>query len=135
MRCLPSGWCNVWRTNGILAISNANSRVLDVSASTMVGGAVTVGLAHYSTMAEVDQLVRAPRVAGLMPALPRKRWGGTPSRSAARGRAPTSGGFAARIAPGEARPSARSFRLPISRGQQRVSLGGLLNRQTRADHR
>jgi cysteine desulfurase family protein (TIGR01976 family) len=42
--------------NGILGISNASSRVLDVND---VGGAVTVGLAHYSTMAEVDQLVRA----------------------------------------------------------------------------
>jgi selenocysteine lyase/cysteine desulfurase len=45
--------------NGILAISNANSRVLDVIGVNDVGGAVTVGLAHYSTMAEVDQLVRA----------------------------------------------------------------------------
>lgn len=45
--------------NGILAISNASSRVLDVIGVNDVGGAVTVGLAHYSTMAEVDQLVRA----------------------------------------------------------------------------
>ncbi|MGH3968460.1 MAG: cysteine desulfurase-like protein [Mycobacterium sp.] len=45
--------------NGILAISNANSRVLDVIGVNDVGGAVTVGLAHYSTTAEVDQLVRA----------------------------------------------------------------------------
>lgn len=45
--------------NGILAIANANSRVLDVIGVNDVGGAVTVGLAHYSTMAEVDQLVRA----------------------------------------------------------------------------
>jgi cysteine desulfurase family protein (TIGR01976 family) len=45
--------------NGILAISNANSRVLDVIGVNDVGGAVTVGLAHYSTMSEVDQLVRA----------------------------------------------------------------------------
>ncbi|MCV7260868.1 cysteine desulfurase-like protein [Mycobacterium shimoidei] len=45
--------------NGILAISNATSRVLDVIGVNDVGGAVTVGLAHYSTMAEVDQLVRA----------------------------------------------------------------------------
>lgn len=45
--------------NGILAICNASSRVLDVIGVNDVGGAVTVGLAHYSTMAEVDQLVRA----------------------------------------------------------------------------
>lgn len=45
--------------NGILAICNARSRVLDVIGVNDVGGAVTVGLAHYSTLAEVDQLVRA----------------------------------------------------------------------------
>ncbi len=45
--------------NGILATANANSRVLDVIGVNDVGGAVTVGLAHYSTMFEVDQLVRA----------------------------------------------------------------------------
>jgi cysteine desulfurase family protein (TIGR01976 family) len=45
--------------NGILAISNASSRVLDVIGVNDIGGAVTVGLAHYSTTAEVDQLVRA----------------------------------------------------------------------------
>lgn len=45
--------------NGILAIANANSRVLDVIGVNDVGGAVTIGLAHYSTAAEVDQLVRA----------------------------------------------------------------------------
>jgi cysteine desulfurase family protein (TIGR01976 family) len=45
--------------NGILAISNASSRVLDVIGVNDVGGAVTVGLSHYSTIAEVDQLVRA----------------------------------------------------------------------------
>lgn len=45
--------------NGILAISNANSRVLDVIGVNDIGGAVTVGLAHYTTTAEVDQLVRA----------------------------------------------------------------------------
>ncbi|WP_375485052.1 cysteine desulfurase-like protein [uncultured Mycobacterium sp.] len=45
--------------NGVLAISNATSRVLDVIGVNDVGGAVTVGLAHYSTTAEVDQLVRA----------------------------------------------------------------------------
>ena len=43
----------------ILAISNANSRVLDVIGVNDIGGAVTVGLAHYTTTAEVDQLVRA----------------------------------------------------------------------------
>lgn len=45
--------------NGVLAIPNANSRVLDVIGVNDVGGAVTIGLAHYSTMYEVDQLVRA----------------------------------------------------------------------------
>jgi cysteine desulfurase family protein (TIGR01976 family) len=45
--------------NGILAIANASSRVLDLIGVNDVGGAVTVGLAHYSTTAEVDQLVRA----------------------------------------------------------------------------
>lgn len=45
--------------NGILAIANANSRVLDLIGVDDIGGAVTVGLAHYSTAAEVDQLVRA----------------------------------------------------------------------------
>ncbi|HUH70373.1 MAG TPA: cysteine desulfurase-like protein [Mycobacterium sp.] len=45
--------------NGILAISNESSRVFDVLGVNDIGGAVTVGLAHYSTMAEVDQLVRA----------------------------------------------------------------------------
>lgn len=45
--------------NGILAMANTGSRVLDVLGVNDVGGAVTVGLAHYSTMAEVDQLVRA----------------------------------------------------------------------------
>ena len=45
--------------NGILAIANASSRVLDLIGVNDVGGAVTVGLAHYSTIAEVDQLVRA----------------------------------------------------------------------------
>jgi cysteine desulfurase family protein (TIGR01976 family) len=44
--------------NGILVISNATSRVLDVLGVNDVGGAVTVGLAHYTTTAEVDQLVR-----------------------------------------------------------------------------
>ncbi|WP_131815196.1 aminotransferase class V-fold PLP-dependent enzyme, partial [Mycolicibacterium holsaticum] len=45
--------------NGILAISNASSRVLDVIGVNDIGGAVTIGLAHYTTLAEVDQLVRA----------------------------------------------------------------------------
>ncbi|MBX7431045.1 cysteine desulfurase-like protein [Mycobacterium sp. Y57] len=45
--------------NGVLAIANAGSRVLDVIGVNDVGGAVTIGLAHYSTAAEVDQLVRA----------------------------------------------------------------------------
>ncbi|KUI19268.1 aminotransferase [Mycobacterium lehmannii] len=45
--------------NGILAISNVSSRVLDVIGVNDIGGAVTVGLAHYTTTAEVDQLVRA----------------------------------------------------------------------------
>ncbi len=45
--------------NGVLAIPNANSRVLDVIGVNDIGGAVTVGLAHYTTTAEVDQLVRA----------------------------------------------------------------------------
>ncbi|OBG29905.1 cysteine desulfurase-like protein [Mycobacterium sp. 852002-51057_SCH5723018] len=45
--------------NGILAIANETSRALDVLGVNDVGGAVTVGLAHYSTTAEVDQLVRA----------------------------------------------------------------------------
>ena len=44
--------------NGILAVSNAHSRVLDVIGVNDIGGAVTVGLSHYSTGAEVDQLVR-----------------------------------------------------------------------------
>jgi cysteine desulfurase family protein (TIGR01976 family) len=45
--------------NGILAIADHSSRVLDLLGVNDVGGAVTVGLAHYSTTAEVDQLVRA----------------------------------------------------------------------------
>ncbi|AMO59069.1 cysteine desulfurase [Mycolicibacterium phlei] len=44
--------------NGILAIGNAQSRVLDVIGVNDIGGAVTIGLAHYTTAAEVDQLVR-----------------------------------------------------------------------------
>ncbi|MGB0970970.1 MAG: cysteine desulfurase-like protein [Mycobacterium sp.] len=45
--------------NGILAIANASSRVLEAIGVNDIGGAVTVGLAHYSTTGEVDQLVRA----------------------------------------------------------------------------
>ena len=45
--------------NGILAIANTPSQALDAFGVNDVGGAVTVGLAHYSTPAEVDQLVRA----------------------------------------------------------------------------
>ena len=45
--------------NGVLAIANANSRVLEVIGVNDIGGAVTIGLAHYTTTAEVDQLVRA----------------------------------------------------------------------------
>jgi cysteine desulfurase family protein (TIGR01976 family) len=45
--------------NGILAICNESSRAFEVLGVNDVGGAVTVGLAHYSTTAEVDQLVRA----------------------------------------------------------------------------
>ncbi|MGF2951778.1 cysteine desulfurase-like protein, partial [Mycobacterium sp. THU-M116] len=45
--------------NGILAVIDENSRALDVLGVNDIGGAVTVGLAHYSTTAEVDQLVRA----------------------------------------------------------------------------
>ena len=45
--------------NGVLATANASSRVLDLIGVNDIGGAVTVGLAHYSTTAEADQLVRA----------------------------------------------------------------------------
>jgi selenocysteine lyase/cysteine desulfurase len=45
--------------NGVLAIANAGSRVLDAIGVNDIGGSVTVGLAHYTTTAEVDQLVRA----------------------------------------------------------------------------
>lgn len=45
--------------NGVLAIANTGSRVLELIGLSDIGGAVTVGLAHYSTTAEVDQLVRA----------------------------------------------------------------------------
>lgn len=44
--------------NGVLAIGNPNSRVLELLGVEEIGGAVTLGLAHYSTLAEVDHLVR-----------------------------------------------------------------------------
>ncbi len=45
--------------NRVLAIANPHSRVLDLIGVNEIGGAVTVGLAHYTTAGEVDQLVRA----------------------------------------------------------------------------
>lgn len=45
--------------NGVCAIANTSSRVLDAIGVNEIGGAITVGLGHYSTAAEVDQLVRA----------------------------------------------------------------------------
>ncbi|EHI13322.1 cysteine desulfurase-like protein [Mycolicibacterium thermoresistibile] len=45
--------------HGILAIANTSSRVLDVIGVNDIGGAVTLGLGHYTTTAEVDQLIRA----------------------------------------------------------------------------
>lgn len=44
--------------NGILAAANPSSRVFDVLGVEEIGGALTLGLAHYSTMAEVDHLAR-----------------------------------------------------------------------------
>lgn len=44
--------------NGVLATANAVARVLDLLGVTEIGGAVTLGLAHYSTTAEVDHLIR-----------------------------------------------------------------------------
>lgn len=44
--------------NGVLAVLDNDSRVLDAIGVNDIGGAVTVGLAHYTTTAEVDQLVR-----------------------------------------------------------------------------
>lgn len=44
--------------NGVLAIGNATSRVLEVLGVDEIGGAVTLGLAHYSTMSEIDHLAR-----------------------------------------------------------------------------
>ncbi len=45
--------------NGVLAISNPTSRVLDLIGVNEIGGAVTIGLAHYTTAGEVDHLLRA----------------------------------------------------------------------------
>ncbi|MCP9275842.1 cysteine desulfurase-like protein [Mycolicibacterium arenosum] len=45
--------------NGVLAVCNTSSRVLDAIGVNDIGGAVTVGLSHYTTMGEIDQLVRA----------------------------------------------------------------------------
>jgi selenocysteine lyase/cysteine desulfurase len=44
--------------NAILAVGNPTSRVLDLIGVDEIGGVLTLGLAHYSTMAEVDHLVR-----------------------------------------------------------------------------
>ena len=44
--------------NGVLAVGNATSRALDVLGVDEIGGAVTLGLAHYSTPSEIDHLVR-----------------------------------------------------------------------------
>ena len=45
--------------NGVLAVCNTSSRVLDAIGVNDIGGAVTIGLSHYTTMGEIDQLVRA----------------------------------------------------------------------------
>ncbi|OBJ70740.1 cysteine desulfurase-like protein [Mycobacterium sp. 1274756.6] len=45
--------------NGVLAVRDPASRVMEAIGVNDIGGAVTVGLGHYSTTAEVDQLVRA----------------------------------------------------------------------------
>lgn len=44
--------------NGVLAIGNPVSRILDMIGVDEIGGAVTLGLSHHSTPAEVDHLVR-----------------------------------------------------------------------------
>lgn len=44
--------------NGVLATANAATRVMDLLGVNEIGGAVTLGLAHYSTTAEVDHLIR-----------------------------------------------------------------------------
>ena len=45
--------------NGVLVVSGSSSRALEALGVNEIGGAVTVGLAHYTTTAEVDHLVRA----------------------------------------------------------------------------
>ena len=45
--------------NGVLAVCNTSSRVLDAIGVNDIGGAVTIGLSHYTTTSELDQLVRA----------------------------------------------------------------------------
>jgi cysteine desulfurase family protein (TIGR01976 family) len=44
--------------NGVLVGSSEHSRVLEALGVNDIGGAVTIGLSHYTTAAEVDQLVR-----------------------------------------------------------------------------
>ncbi|MGB5112606.1 MAG: cysteine desulfurase-like protein [Mycobacterium sp.] len=44
--------------NGVLVGSGEHSRVLEALGVNDIGGALTVGLSHYTTAAEVDQLVR-----------------------------------------------------------------------------
>ncbi len=44
--------------NGVLAVGNPASRALDALGVGEIGGAVTLGLAPYTTMSEVDHLVR-----------------------------------------------------------------------------
>ena len=44
--------------NGVLVTGPSSSRVLDALGVGEIGGAITLGLAHYSTMGEVDHLVR-----------------------------------------------------------------------------
>lgn len=44
--------------NGVLAVGHARARALEALGVDEIGGAVTIGLAHYSTMGEVDHLVR-----------------------------------------------------------------------------
>lgn len=44
--------------NGILAVGNPTSRALEALGVDEIGGAITLGLAHYSTLSEVDHLVR-----------------------------------------------------------------------------
>ncbi len=44
--------------NGVLVGHSEHSRVLDALGVDDIGGAITVGLSHYSTAAEIDQLVR-----------------------------------------------------------------------------